>query len=87
MLFTIDSRFRVIIDRRVRLPLNNSRFDRTLVRGRVEKRFGVGGGREISTDGEKVGSLGAEGPRWERAEKRKGATASLFPRCKRWANS
>lgn len=46
-----------------------------------------GGGYEISTDGEKVGSLGAEGPRWERAEKRKGATASLFPRCKRWANS
>lgn len=45
------------------------------------------GGYEISTDGEKVGSLGAEGPRWERAEKRKGATASLFPRCKRWANS
>lgn len=46
-----------------------------------------GEGYEISTDGEKVGSLGAEGPRWERAEKRKGATASLFPRCKRWANS
>lgn len=46
-----------------------------------------GGEYEISTDGEKVGSLGAEGPRWERAEKRKGATASLFPRCKRWANS
>lgn len=46
-----------------------------------------GKGYEISTDGEKVGSLGAEGPRWERAEKRKGATASLFPRCKRWANS
>lgn len=46
-----------------------------------------GGGYEINTDGEKVGSLGAEGPRWERAEKRKGATASLFPRCKRWANS
>lgn len=48
---------------------------------------GEGGGHEISTDGEKVSSLGAEGPRWERAEKRKGATASLFPRCKRWANS